>query len=186
MPSVQRQDGHVARVVVCTCQHCCSYCSSAFQNILTCVDYCPKLKRGVLLTPTALHLLDSTPHSLESVWPQPGKEPLGDVDRAVLIAIHHQAAVLTAIRPYPQRHVFLALADMARPGGIAFINDMEFFPKAQTLVDKHLHKAIETPIIIHHAVADLPLLALLGGLILALLDDHLPLKDRRSPQPFQP
>ncbi len=73
---------------------------------------------------------------------------------------------------------------MARPGGIAFINDMEFFPKAQTLVDKHLHKAIETPIIIHHAVADLPLLALLGGLILALLDDHLPLgkiADHHSP-----
>ena len=64
---------------------------------------------------------------------------------------------------------------MARPGGIAFADDMQFFPKAQTLVGKHLHKAVETPIIIHHAVAYLPLAPFLGGLTLLLLDDHLPL-----------
>jgi hypothetical protein len=67
------------------------------------------------------------------MWPQPGKEPLVDVDRDENSAVHHQAAVRTAIRPYPQRHVFLTLADMARPGGIAFIDEMQFFPKAQTL-----------------------------------------------------
>ena len=38
------------------------------------------------------------------MWPQPGKEPLSDVDRAVLIAIHHEATIPTAIRALPQRH----------------------------------------------------------------------------------
>ena len=103
------------------------------------------------------------------------KEPLEDVDRAVLVTIHHQAAVRTAIRAEPQRHVFHTLADMTRLGGTAFADDIQFFPKAQTLVVKHLHKAVETPIIIHHAVADLPLAPLFVGLALLLLDDHLPL-----------
>ncbi len=48
-----------------------------------------KLERGVLMTPTASPLHDSTPHSLGSVWPRPGKEPLVDVDRAVVITVHH-------------------------------------------------------------------------------------------------
>ena len=87
------------------------------------VDYRIKMERGVPLTPTASHIYDSTPHS-GSVWPRPGKEPLVDVDRAILIAIHHQAAVLTAICAYPEWHVLLALADMAHPGRIAFIDDM--------------------------------------------------------------
>ncbi len=49
------------------------------------------------------------------VWSQPDKEPLVDVDRAVLITVHHQAAVLirAAIRSLPQGHVLLAPADMA-------------------------------------------------------------------------
>src|SRR6266568_292718 len=64
---------------------------------------------------------------------------------------------------------------MAHPGRIAFIDTMQFFPKAQTLVGQHLHKAIETPIIIYHAIADLPLPPFLGDLLLPLLDDHLPL-----------
>src|SRR6266851_3378167 len=122
-----------------------------------------KLERGVFKTPTAFHLPDSTPHSLESVWPRPGKEPLVDVDRAVLITVHHQAAVLTAIRSLPQRHVLLVLTDMARLGRIALINDREFFPVMQTLVGKHLHKAIQTPIIVHQTVADAPLVPLFGG-----------------------
>jgi hypothetical protein len=81
------------------------------------------MERGVPLTPTASHIYDGTPHS-GSVWPRPGKEPLVDVDRAILIAIHHQAAVLTAICAYPEWHVLLALADMAHPGRIAFIDEM--------------------------------------------------------------
>jgi hypothetical protein len=52
---------------------------------------------------------------------------------------------------------------------------MQFFPKAQTLVGKHLHKAIEIPIIIHQEVADLPLSFLFRDLTLLFLDDHLPL-----------
>ena len=141
------------------------------------------MEHGVPLTPTASHLYDSTPHS-GSVWPRPGKEPLVDVDRAILVAIHHQAAVRTAIRAYPEWHALLALADMAHPGRIALIDDREFFPKAQTLVGEHLHKTVKPPIIVHHAVAYLPLAPLFGDLALLLLDDHLPkgaIADHHSP-----
>jgi len=64
---------------------------------------------------------------------------------------------------------------MTHLGRIAFVYYMQFFPKAQTLVLKHLHKAVETPIIIYQAVAYLPLALLFGGLVLLFLDDHLPL-----------
>src|SRR5947209_4994787 len=73
---------------------------------------------------------------------------------------------------------------MTHFGRIAFINAMQFFPKAQTLVVKHLHKAIETPIIIDHTVTYLSLALFLGGLVLLFLDDHLPLgkiADHHSP-----
>ncbi len=120
------------------------------------------------------------------MWRGPRKEPLVDVDRAVLVAIHHQAAVLilAAIRPFPERHVLHVFARAAHPGGIALAYYIQFFPKAQTLVGQHLHKAIETPIIIDHAVAHTPLVPLLAGLVLLLLDDHLPkgaIADHHSP-----
>src|SRR6266704_6928790 len=54
----------------------------------------------------------------------------------------------------------------------------------QTLVCKHLHKSVETPIIIHQAVADVPLGSLFGGLVLPFFHDHLPLgkiADHHSP-----
>ena len=86
------------------------------------------------MTPTTSHLHDSTPHSLESVWPKPGKEPLVDVDRAILVAIHLQAAVRAAIRAYPERHGFFVLTDMTHLGRIALIFYEEFFPKAHTLL----------------------------------------------------
>ena len=69
----------------------------------------------------------------------------------------------------------LALADMTHSCRIAFTYYMQFFPKAQTLVAKHLHKAVQPPVIIHYAVAYLPLSPVFGGLTLLLLDDHLPL-----------
>jgi hypothetical protein len=141
------------------------------------------MKRGVPLTPTASHLHDSTAHST-SVWPRPGKEPLVDVDRAVFVAIHYQAAVRTAIRAYPKWHALLVLADMAHPGRIALIYDKEFFPKTQTLVGEHLHKARDSPIIVHHTVTYLPLPPLFGDLALLFLDDHLLLgkiADHHSP-----
>src|SRR5579859_2501266 len=102
------------------------------------------------------------------VWPRPGEEPLGDVDRAVLVRVHHQAAVLTAIRAYPERHVFFVLTDMTCFGGSAFADNIQFFPKAQTLVLQHLHKAVETPIIVHQTVAYLSLAPFFGGLALLL------------------
>ncbi len=64
---------------------------------------------------------------------------------------------------------------MTHLGRIALTNNMQFFPKAQTLVCKHLHKAGETPIIINHAVADLSFAPFFGGLVLLFLEDHLPL-----------
>ncbi len=79
---------------------------------------------------------------LRSVWRKPRNEPLVDVDRAVLVTVHHQAAVRTAIRSHPERHVLLVFADMAHPGRIAFVYNVQFFPKTQTLVGKHLYKAI--------------------------------------------
>src|SRR6266702_7653328 len=45
----------------------------------------------------------------------------------------------------------------------------------QTLVGKHLHKAVEPPIIIYHTVTDAPLVPLFGGLLSFFLNDHLPL-----------
>ncbi len=118
------------------------------------------------------------------VWPQPGNEPLIDVDRAVLVAVYHQATVRTAIHPFPEGHVLLPLASTTHPGRITLIYDREFFPKAQTLVDKHLHKAVEPPVIIYHAIANLPLAPVFGGFVFLLLDDHLPLgkiADHHSP-----
>jgi hypothetical protein len=115
------------------------------------------VERGILVTPDTPHLNESTPHSLKSVWPRPGKESLVDVDRAVVVTVHHYAAVPTAIRSLPQGHVFFVPADMAGPGRIALVDDMEFFPKTQTLALEHQHKAVEAPIIIHQAVADVPL-----------------------------
>ena len=68
------------------------------------------------------------------VWRKPRNEPLVDVDGAIFIAIHHQATVLTAIRPLPKRHVLLALTGMAHLGGIAFIDHVQVFPKAHTFI----------------------------------------------------
>ena len=66
-------------------------------------------------------------------------------------------------------------ADVTCLGCIAFAYYRECFPKAQTLVFEHLHKAIETPIIIHQAVADTSLVPLSGGLLFLFRNDHLPL-----------
>src|SRR5260221_11013089 len=91
----------------------------------------------------------STPHS-KSVWRGPRNEPLVEVDRAVLVTVHHQATVLmlATIRPLPQWHVLLVLAGMAHLGRIALVYYRKCFPKAQTLVFEHLHKAVESPVII--------------------------------------
>jgi len=65
---------------------------------------------------------------------------------------------------------------MAQLARIAFIDDTEFFPIQQTLVGKHLYKAVEAPIIIHQTVANASLTLFFGSLLLLmLLPDHLPL-----------
>src|ERR1051326_5124714 len=52
---------------------------------------------------------------------QPGKEPLAYVDRAVLIAVQHEAAVPTAIRALPERHGLLVPTAAAGLARLAFI-----------------------------------------------------------------
>src|SRR6266702_848803 len=152
--------------------------ASAFQNTL---NVSITAWRWNVVSPRPLRRSISMPaHRTQvasRVWPRPGKEPPVDVDRAVLVAIHHQAAVLilTAIRPFPQGHVVHMLTPVAGLGRIVFINDIQFFPNMQALIHKHLHKAVQPPVIVHHAVAKLPLPPLFEGLVLLLLDDHLPL-----------
>jgi hypothetical protein len=51
---------------------------------------------------------------------------------------------------------------------------MQFFPKVQTLVGEHLHKTIESPIIIYQVIAYVSLAPFFAGLALLLFDDHLP------------
>jgi hypothetical protein len=63
---------------------------------------------------------------------------------------------------------------VVRLGRIAFTDDMQFFPKVQALVGEHLHKTLESPIIIYHAIAYVSLAPFFAGLALLLFDDHLP------------
>jgi hypothetical protein len=73
--------------------------------------------------------------TLKSMWRGSRHEPLVDVDRAVLVTVHHQTAVLilAAMRPLLQGHVLLVLTGMTHPGRIAFVDDIEFFPKCRHL-----------------------------------------------------
>src|SRR5712691_8096621 len=45
-----------------------------------------------------------TSHGIARVWPSPGKEPRKDVMSAILISIHHESAISTAIRPFVEWH----------------------------------------------------------------------------------
>src|SRR5207249_6073280 len=59
------------------------------------------------------------------------------------------------------------------------------FPKADKLVYHHLHIAIQFPIVVHTAIADLPLPSPFGGFLLLLLDDDLRLGNISHPHiPF--
>ncbi len=78
-----------------------------------------EVEHGAPLTPTMRHLCAAHRTRVASrVWRKPRNEPLVDVERAVLVAVHHQTAVLilAAIHPFPQRHVLHVLARMTRPG----------------------------------------------------------------------
>ena len=108
---------------------------------------------------------------------QPGKEPPQLIDRAVLVAIHHQAAVPTAIRALPERHGLRVPAPAAGLARMAFILDFQHFPSENTLVGEHLDKLVQTPIVVHAAMQGFLMLGVLLG-------DHLPLlkmSDHHSP-----
>jgi hypothetical protein len=64
---------------------------------------------------------------------------------------------------------------MTHLGSIAFTYYMQFFPNTQALVFEHLHKTVETPIIVDHPIANLPFPLLFRGLLFLLVHDHLPL-----------
>jgi hypothetical protein len=89
------------------------------------------------------------------------------IDRAVFVAIHHQATVPTAIRALPQRHGLLVPTPTAGLARMAFILDFQHFPSEETFVGEHLHKAIQPPIVVHHPMEGFEMLAMLFG-------DHLP------------
>jgi hypothetical protein len=68
-----------------------------------------------------LILLHYTALSEESVWPEPGKEPHQNVDRAIFITIHDESTFHAMIRPFVQRHVLLMDTSATRFGRVAFI-----------------------------------------------------------------
>ena len=129
---------------------------------------CYTTRTQAFLVKATLHLSHAAHRTSDHwrVWRRPRNEPLVEVDRAVLVAVHRQAAVLifATIRSLPQWHVLLMLAGMTHPGRIALVYYRECFPKAQTLVFEYLHKAVEPPIIIRHAIAYLALAPFFGGL----------------------
>ena len=55
------------------------------------------------------------------VWPKPGKEPREDIDRAILVAIHHESTVQAMIRPFPQGHVLQVTTATTHLGRVALI-----------------------------------------------------------------
>ena len=99
---------------------------------------------------------------------EPGKEPLSNVDRAVLIAIHEEPTVPATIRALPQRHGLLVPTAAAGLARFAFIDDCQDFPSQETFVGEHLHKAVEAPIVVDTAMEGFQMLGMLLG-------DHLPL-----------
>ena len=102
------------------------------------------------------------------MWPKPGKEPPQLIDRAVLIAIHAEATVPTAIRALPERHGLHVPTTAAGLARIAFILDFQHFPSQEALILEHLDKAIEPPIVVDTPIERFPAFHMLLG-------DHLPL-----------
>ena len=108
---------------------------------------------------------------------EPGKEPLAEVDRAVLIAVHLEPTGPTAIRALPQRHGLPVPTPATGLARLAFIEDYQDFPSQDAFVGKHLHEAREPPIVIDRPMEGFLMLGMLLG-------DHLPLlkiSDHHSP-----
>ncbi len=68
------------------------------------------------------------------VWRKPRNEPFIDVDRAILVAVHDQSTVRTAIGALPQRHRLEPFAAVAHLARVVFIDHVQVFPKAFTFV----------------------------------------------------
>jgi hypothetical protein len=116
---------------------------------------------------TAL-LACNTPRGISRVWPEPGKKPSQNVDRAVFVAVDHQATGFTAIRSLVEWHGLLLPTATTGLTRIAFIYPDQIFPSQRTLVGEHLDKGVHSPIVV-----DRPMHRFL--VCLMRFHDHLPL-----------
>src|ERR1044071_6555237 len=89
---------------------------------------------------------------------QPGKEPLADIDRTVLITVHHEPTIPTAIRALSKRHGLLATTATTGLARMAFIYDFQDFPSQEAFVSEHLDKAIQPPVVVHRPMEGLLML----------------------------
>src|SRR5215469_7052592 len=81
-----------------------------------------------------------TPHGIARVWPKPGKEPRELIDRAILVAIHHESAFLATIRPLPERHLLDVSTSAAYFGRVALIYKVEILPEQLAFAGEHLNE----------------------------------------------
>ena len=102
------------------------------------------------------------------VWPAPGKDPRENVDRAIVVTVHHESTVRTAIRTFPERHGLQITAAATGFRRVAFILYNQFFPVQLAFVGEHLGERVQAPIVKHSSIE--------GFLALLVLPhDHLPL-----------
>jgi hypothetical protein len=108
------------------------------------------------------------------VWPAPGKIPRENVDRAILITIHHESAFGTLIGPLPQGHVLEVPTPTAHLGRIPFIENHQCFPVQLAFIGEHLYEGVQAPIVIHGPIQMLLALGMLAHhhLSLGKIADH--------------
>ncbi len=109
-----------------------------------------------------------TPHEITVCGPQPGKEPLQDVDGTVVVAIHGEFTFRATVGPFLERHGLEMPTATTLFGRVAFIYSVEIFPREHTFVAEHLHEGVEAPLIIHRSIE-------LFVALFVFLHDHLPL-----------
>ena len=108
------------------------------------------------------------------MWPSPGKEPRKEIDRTIVITVHHESTFRAMVRPFPQRHgLYLATATTGF-GRVAFVLYHQFFAIALAFVGEHLGEGVQAPIIEHSSIEDVVALLMLphDHLSLTQITDH--------------
>jgi hypothetical protein len=123
---------------------------------------------------TYVHIFDCgenvrTPHGISRVWPRPGKEPHQDVDGTVFVSIHDESTFHATIGPLPQGHGLQFPTPAALFGRVAFLYEMEVFPRHLAFVGQHLDKRTQSPVVIDRPVQVFVPLSM-------LVHDHLSLR----------